>query len=378
LALMASVATYASTQSGLLPESYWQFPLSPQGAARATWPSVERSLRPADCGSCHFEQYNDWRSSLHAHAFSPGLVGQLLTFDDGGQIEACMNCHAPLAEQKQQFLAQLKGDKRDDPSFVPASAGNSCATCHVREHRRYGPLDSSAQAGILPTAHGGAVRSAAFGRSEFCAVCHQFPAEAAINGKPLENTLAEWQASRFAVEGRTCQGCHMPGKRHLFRGIHDPEMVASGLSSKVSTSSDGARFSLTSDQIGHAFPTYTTPRVIMRAVAIDQSGQELPGTAAEHVIERAVRLGENGWIELSDTRLLPGETASLDFPWGDHSRVRFWLDIYPDDYYRREVYPDLERELDPNSPAAALVKAALAKTETSQFRLFETVAMRPQ
>lgn len=63
--------------------------------------------------------------------------------------------------------------------------------------------------------------------------------------------------------------------------------------------------SLTSSDIGHAFPTYATPKVVMRAVALDQTGQEISGTAVEHVIARVVDFGDGGWVELSDTRLLP-------------------------------------------------------------------------
>ena len=66
--------------------------------------------------------------------------------------------------------------------------------------------------------------------SEFCQSCHQFaPDGLALNGKLLENTYAEWKASRFAREGVQCQDCHMPDRRHLWRGIHDPAMVRSGL-----------------------------------------------------------------------------------------------------------------------------------------------------
>jgi len=45
-------------------------------------------------------------------------------------------------------------------------------------------------------------RTPAFLSSEFCQSCHQFaPDGLALNGKLLENTYAEWKASRFAPEG---------------------------------------------------------------------------------------------------------------------------------------------------------------------------------
>ena len=42
-----------------------------------------------------------------------------------------------------------------------------------------------------------------------------------LNGKPLENTYEEWRKSPAARRGLQCQNCHMPDRRHLWRGIHD-------------------------------------------------------------------------------------------------------------------------------------------------------------
>ena len=286
-----------------------------------------------------------------------------------------MNCHAPLAEQKQQFMTSVRSGVAARDPVISSGAGNSCAACHARGHRVYGPPAASDHSSV--GAHGGVIRSEAFEQSEFCAACHQFPAEAAINGKPLENTYAEWRASRFSADGQTCQSCHMPGRRHLFRGIHDPAMVAGGLTVNVSASAGAARFSVTSSAIGHAFPTYVTPKIVIRAIALDQDGHELPATGAEQVISRVVESGEHGWVESSDTRLMPGQTASIDVPWNGHRTVRFWVEVYPDDYYRREVYPELERDTKPGSAAAMNVKQASQDANHSGYRLFDQTVTRP-
>ncbi|MBI3628436.1 MAG: cytochrome c554 and C-prime, partial [Candidatus Rokubacteria bacterium] len=89
--------------------------------------------------------------------------------------------------------------------------------------------------------HNGVTRTPAFLRSEFCASCHQFGADGfALNGKLLENTYEEWRASPAARAGRQCQDCHMPDRRHLWRGIHDPDMVKSGV--EISLTTDRARY----------------------------------------------------------------------------------------------------------------------------------------
>src|SRR6266511_3400423 len=98
LALVGAVA--GVTQH--LPSDYWQQPLAPQGEVPRAWMPEERSLTPQSCGVCHAGKLEEWRTSLHAKAFSPGLIGQLLTYD-AEEAAACLQCHAPMAEQRKAF-----------------------------------------------------------------------------------------------------------------------------------------------------------------------------------------------------------------------------------------------------------------------------------
>ena len=222
------------------------------------------------------------------------------------------------------------------------------------------------------------MRTADFQKSEFCAACHQFSQEQAVNGKPLENTIIEWQASPAAREGKTCQSCHMPDRKHLWRGIHDPEMVHSGLTPEFIAELDKARFRLTNTGVGHAFPTYVTPKIVMKGVALDAASKPIPGTEVSYVIQRRVEsVGNDEWIERSDTRLLPGQSASLEIPWPDSGAVRLWLEVQPDDFYDHQVYDGLLRDLPKNSVAAKLIAEADRRAESSHFRLFETMLRRP-
>lgn len=362
-----------------MPSDYWRLPLAPQGEAPDHWSALERSLAPESCAECHQDQYEQWRTSLHAGAFSPGLVGQLLTA--AGQTASCMKCHAPLAEQQQAFeAARGKGVAHLATGQGLAAAGVTCGACHLRGHRRFGPpqRDTGATGQSDPDApHGGVHRAAWFEESEFCAACHQFPQDYAINGKPLENTVVEWRESPFAAKGVTCQTCHMPDRRHLWRGIHDPDMVAKGLTARFSATAEGARFTLTNSGVGHAFPTYVTPRVEMRAVALDDAGQPVPATAARHLIQRVVSSTARGWIELADSRLLPGEEASLFLPWQGYAKARLWLEVAPDDYYDNQVYDALLANLAPDSPSATLIARADRIAQASSYRLFVTEVEKP-
>jgi hypothetical protein len=370
----------ATSEEGGLPVDYWRLPLAPQGTPPARWSDVERSLSPEHCSQCHAERHAEWRSSIHAAAFSPGLVGQLLGLDDA-EAAQCLQCHAPLDEQRTDFVAaRHRGAGHLPAAYGLAASGNGCAGCHLRGHRRFGPPRRAGAApapdgAVLP--HDGAMRSADFEGAEFCAACHQFPAEQAINGKPLQNTLEEWKGSPQAARGITCQGCHMPDRRHLWRGIHDPEMVAAGLTHHAVATDDGARFELTNTGVGHAFPTYVTPKVLIRAVALDAAGRPRPDSAAEIVIQRRVVFENGEWIEKRDTRLHPGETAVLKVPWADAAAVRMWIEVHPDDFYDHDVYDGLLAGLAKDGPEYRLIAEADRRARTSRFTLFETVISRP-
>lgn len=360
--------------------SYWPQALSPQGNPPPHWSDVEKSLSPDACGQCHSAQLSDWRSSLHSHALSPGVLGQLVTFTSDDAAE-CLQCHAPLAEQRAAFdAARATGGADRYERLGIAGAGNSCSGCHLRAHQRFGPpqRDTGAVGQSASTAiHGGVVRSAFFESSQFCARCHQFSNDPGVNGKPLENTLVEWQASPQAKQGSTCQSCHMPDRRHLWRGIHDPDMVRSGLSVRHAVDSRGGRFEITNTGVGHAFPTYVTPKIIMHAVALDSTGSPQPSTERVRVIGRDVRYVDDEWKEYSDTRLMPSETASLEFLWDGFDRVRVWLEVVPDAYYATEVFPVLLKSGQQSDGSHRLIAQAAAAAGFSRFELFKTELRRP-
>lgn len=211
-------------------ERHWQRPVPPQGKPPAKWNPLEASLDPASCGACHPAQLEDWKTSLHAGAMGPGVMGQLVDLyrSDPATAIDCQRCHAPLTEQLQK-VERTSGGGASFPAnrgFDRAlqAKGLVCAACHVREWQRFGPprrdgsLESAAPREQLP--HNGVTRTPAFLRSEFCKDCHQFPPDGfALNGKLLENTYEEWRTGPYARQGVQCQECHMPDRRHLWRDL---------------------------------------------------------------------------------------------------------------------------------------------------------------
>jgi hypothetical protein len=219
-------------------------------------------------------QLRDWSSTLHADAYSPGLEGQILQWieSDPATANSCMECHGPLFEQLAR-VASADGSWVENPVHEPEleRQGVVCAACHVRGWKRYGPprRDGSVTPSPPGTPHEGAIRTVEFQDGRFCAACHQFE-EPAPNGKPLENTVREWEASGYADQGVTCQTCHMPDRRHLWRGIHDAEMTRSGVTPewRIAGRPDDAgfrvRLGLTNTGTGHFFSRRKSPRARRR------------------------------------------------------------------------------------------------------------------
>jgi hypothetical protein len=382
-ALLGAPALGADTVREFL-QRHWRQPLAPQGPPPPRFSPAEASLHPEACGSCHPAQLADWRSSLHAAATGPGVAGQLAEMleRDPPAALGCLTCHAPLAEQAPLVLEGREARPNPAHDATLSGKGIPCAGCHVRGHERFGPprrdgsLASAAPRATLP--HNGVTRSPAFLRSEFCRGCHQFePNGYALNGKLLENTYNEWSASRYARDGVQCQDCHMPDRRHQWRGIHDLDMVRSGLT--ISATAGAVRYRpgdvavvtlrVTSTRVGHAFPTYVTPRVVLSAELVDDAGQRVPGSRQEKIIGREIALDLSR--EVFDTRLRPGQSAILAYRAkvaAPGLRVRVAVVVEPDAFYVRFFEALLGQGA---GRGEAQIREALEAARRSPFSVFE-------
>lgn len=352
--------------------THWRIPIAPQGDPPPDWSKAEASLEPETCGSCHPEQYAQWRTSLHAEAWSPGLAGQLIegALAGAADVRECQSCHTPLAEQI-PFTRALERNRDFDPAL--RTRGLVCAGCHVRRHRRYGPPRRPDVAPAPePVPHDGFVVREEFLDSRFCAECHQFFDDAGVAGKPLQDTWSEWRASPQAAAGRHCQDCHMPDRAHLWRGIHDPEMVRSGVAADLVVHDlEGAILQaslvLQNRDVGHAFPTYVTPRVFLVIEQHGADGTALPSTRVEAAIGREVE----GEVELFDTRVAPGESVRLDYSLARDSRATSLVGrVHVDpDWHYRGVFRQLQDSYESRA-ARRLIGEAAERIAESEYTLY--------
>lgn len=363
---------------------HWRQPLLPQGEAPPSFSQLEASLDPASCSACHPHQFEDWKTALHSQAMSPGLFGQLqqMGAEAGDEHHACLQCHAPLAEQGEHLRKTLGSGKRAVPAGTDGTShahGLTCAGCHIRARQVYGPRrkDGTAPAPAQQLPHGGWQATEAFEDSRFCATCHQFESDGpALNGKPLENTYEEWRASRHAHENRSCQSCHMPDRRHLWRGIHDPEMVKSGIRiepsrPKLINGRVSIDLQITNHGVGHAFPTYVTPRVIVEIGQESRSGKMIGKTVEKHLIARDVSLDIQS--EKSDSRIMPDEVRRYGYDKAIHADavvLSIRIVVEPDAFYADFYRAILE---DPDFKAGRkAIREALRHAEKSPYVLYRS------
>ena len=310
------------------------------------------------CVGCHAAEAAPLAKSRHGLASGPGLWGQLPTEGPHlGSALACLTCHAPAPDQQPwrtvgplavdagpgrtdveaQSLALAGAAVEANPAFDPHARemGVSCTACHVEAGQILGPRAS--------TRAPHPVKAAALDDVARCAGCHQFGSASSVNGKPLENLVAEFRTSAWAQAGATCVSCHLPDGRHLFQGIHASDLVAASVEVRWRRDGPGeGEIALTNSGVGHDFPSYATPRVVLSVQPEDAQGHPV-GAPSQQVIGRAVHWAGECWIEDSDTRVPPGGTARLHYRFAlpaSVTRLHATVSVEPDAAYG-PIFTDL-------------------------------------
>lgn len=318
LIILLCFSTHTISWAAAEVDHYWQLPIPLQGKVPTENHPLTHDLSPKSCGLCHKKQYDEWQDSWHAKAASPGLLGQLHYFDQESS-ESCLTCHIPRSEQLQQWQQQPNNFQ---------GTGIDCASCHMRQHQRYGANDKPT------TPHGIVKKNPLFKQADFCSPCHQFSEGKGLKlaGTFLENTHQEWQQSSWSKQGITCQGCHMSQGSHQFKGIHDADMTRRAFNIKAVREEKGFRLSLTNQYAGHALPTYATPRIIVTLKSNTKQKQ--------HIIQRELFLDEQQSLQQKqDTRLQPHQTLELFLALTTEQDAIATIRVEPDHLYQQVIYP---------------------------------------
>jgi hypothetical protein len=209
----------------------------------------------AACQGCHPAEHAEWAASRHGKAWVNGIFRR-----EYRELPRkwCVRCHAPLAPQFDQVMAG---------GGPLADQGVSCAACHVRG----GALVARRRRPGSPHA---TIESADFGSPEFCADCHQFEFPLIERGEvvglsrhPMQDTVAEFRAGRFAGIPGGCRACHADSPAgHAYAGAHDPAMLERAIGVALCRRGDALVVALDNRGAGHAVPTGDVHRHIYARV----------------------------------------------------------------------------------------------------------------
>jgi hypothetical protein len=284
------------------------------------------SLKAESCGTCHKEIYEEWKTSIHAKAYDDPFFQAYWNKDK--HVWVCLNCHAPLENQQPTLIGEIprgrveKAVQEPNPHFDPdyQKEAITCAACHVRDGVILGPFDDSAAP--HPTKFDPSFRT-----TQICYRCHNVVSGPAqfYNVGPC-GTYAEYEGRYFMSEkGFICQSCHMPeverpvahggpirlGRRHLWRGGHDPEMIRRAVAVEVKADprepKPGERVQLSLTLInagaGHKLPTGDPDRHFTVEFLV-QDGQGHILDTQSSTMGRWI-MWQPAVVELYDNRLLP-------------------------------------------------------------------------
>lgn len=290
------------------------------------------SLSAASCGTCHTDIYHEWKTSMHAQAYTDPFFHAYWTKDKHTWV--CLNCHSPLENQQPTLIKDIPRDRVERAVQEPnphydkdyQQEGVTCAACHVRDGVILGPFEDAKAP--HPTQYDPMFRT-----TQICYRCHSVvggPAQF-YNGGPC-GTYPEYEDGYWKKErGFICQSCHMPeierpvaiggpvrqGRQHLWRGGHDPAMVTRAIDVKVAAvptepkPGDTVRVTLTlvNAGAGHKLPTGDPDRhFTVEFAVVDQNGNVLEQQS--DTMGRWI-LWQPAIVELYDNRLMP--LASRDY-----------------------------------------------------------------
>lgn len=299
---------YAAAASLLLPSC--ERPLAPDAG-----PTAADSLAifqqafddPRECAPCHPNHYEEWRTSMHAYAFTDPIffrlndIGQARSNQQLGQF--CIKCHSPMAV----LLGEAEpGFDRSLVSEV-AQQGIHCDICHTidtarldRDQRGNGiqgfRLDKVKQGPIEAPWGNNFHRSEfkrAYNRSQICAPCHDVKNPQGIQ---VEFTSTEWEQSPYTAMGLECQGCHMPvytGKaavdgperlvhRHTFVGVDVPLVEFPGRENTIQLVDELLKNSVTMKVTAPDQANREAPLQLSVEIINDKTGHDIPsGTTFE-------------------------------------------------------------------------------------------------
>jgi len=303
-------------------------------------------IKASDCGNCHTEIYNEWKSSTHSQALHD-LQFQAELSKPATPVWLCLNCHIPVQNQREYIVIGLEDGNFRKPLTIPnpgfdlemREEGVTCATCHIHTTDSGEFLILGANGNLNPPHP--VLRDPVRLRNR-CNDCHN--AEYVLDQDLIcyFQTGDEMKASKHISEQeKSCSSCHLPrversivkaelkrpvriSHKHTFWGGGVPknfQLYKTLLDSGYYPALQLKDFQFTKAAItlklknanpAHKLPSGDPERHILILLEIFNRNKELLQT-------KSVRIGQEWewWPEaklLNDNRLAPMEEREITLP----------------------------------------------------------------
>lgn len=309
------------------------------------------SLRAEDCGVCHQEIYEEWKTTLHANAYNDRFFVAYHKKDNFDPT--CFVCHTPLTNQLDRKVTYKDNNYNKpiltkNPDFDPKlrDEGVTCAACHVRNGIVYGPYKRDELNAPHPVKYGPKFRN-----KDVCLDCHQ------VKGKTISFTPSGMCSTDKellnspASQNYNCQYCHMEkvyrplmagfpareSRKHTWPGGYSNEHLAKALSFKAQPDGDDIIITITNTGAGHKVPTGDPDRVIeLYFYWHDDSSEK---ALVKKVTFKRVVIWLPVIFDFADYRLAAGESFSFAFTPEKPGRlsVEGFYNVMTDKQYQRLV-----------------------------------------
>jgi len=246
------------------------------------------------CAGCHAEVAEACAKDQHARAWFNGPL-----FPQDPRRTECASCHAPrpILEVGLDQPATVRATRHEE--------GVGCIACHRDGRAVRGPYP----AGPAPC---NPVQDPRYLEVQVCAPCHA-----------RHGTIREWQASRFAREGVSCQACHMPRierrrpdgttrrvRSHRMRSGRDPAFLRGAIETRAAVRAGLLTIEIETPGVGHSFPGEIFNREAVLTIEVLGPGDAVLATHRESMraAERSQRTTDPG------TQIRSGETRRYRYP----------------------------------------------------------------
>lgn len=369
------MVTFVLWASGMLTPAWAEDPFALQG----TQPhDLNLPLEPSsNCELCHAgyseSPTNAWEGTMMANAVRDPLFLAALTIaeqDLEGSGNFCLRCHTPNGWLEGRCLPG-DGSALTEEDI---DSGISCDACHRMVDAPGGTLTGNAQYTIAddPDKRGmigselsthGVVADPYQADGDMCGVCHEV-SNPALDDFPIELTWTEWVNSDFAVEGETCQDCHMKVTRgyaaNLFglpeRDIHVHRFVGGN--------------AWIPEVLAAEYPELGREEAFLQAA--NDARELLLESAILEVLppEPQLRPNSDGQIQIR-VENLTGHKLPSGYPEGR----RIWLEVTVEDaagalLFSSGVYDPVLADL-PNDPQVRIYEALLGTDGVQSYHMVE-------